>query len=360
MSAYFIKSKGWRCDFTLNGKRHTEAWFNTKREAKDAEARRREELRNQLIPAEAGTEKTPTDMGFLELVNRRLDYVKAYYSENHYRDLIYYARRWVGKWGKLTCRQITPEMVERFIMGRRKVSEYTANKELRYIRATFNFAIKKKLFTSNPTEGIAFFPEDDKIKYVPSPGDIAKVISAAEPEVQDYLVAIHDTMARVNEINHLTWADVNFEDRYVVLFTRKKRGGRRALRRIPMTQRLFDVLSRRLQTRDEGKPWVFWHTYIDRRTGEKISGPYKDRRKIMETLCRKAGVRYFRFHPLRHAGASALDRGRVPIGTIQKILGHEDRKTTEIYLHSLAEDERVAMAVLERVSQKSHTDSHTG
>jgi integrase len=55
----------------------------------------------------------------------------------------------------------------------------------------------------------------------------------------------------------------------------------------------------------------------------------------MKTLCRMAGIRYFRFHALRHSGASVMDASNVPIGSIQRILGHENRKTTEIYLHGL-------------------------
>lgn len=79
----------------------------------------------------------------------------------------------------------------------------------------------------------------------------------------------------------------------------------------------------------------------------------------MKTLCRKAGVRYLRFHPLRHSGASIMERSGVPVGSIQKILGHESRVTTEIHLHTLGGAEREAMAAFER-SRKSHTNSHTG
>ena len=63
-----------------------------------------------------------------------------------------------------------------------------------------------------------------------------------------------------------------------------------------------------------------------------IEGPYKDRKQLMKTLCEKAGVRYFRYHPIRHSGASTMDNNNVPLGSIQRILGHESRKTTEIYL----------------------------
>ncbi|MBL7212035.1 MAG: tyrosine-type recombinase/integrase [Desulfobacteraceae bacterium] len=82
-------------------------------------------------------------------------------------------------------------------------------------------------------------------------------------------------------------------------------------------------------------------------------------KKIMKSLCKEAGVKYFRFHPLRHAGASIMDGNNVPIGAIQRILGHENRRATEIYLHSIGELERNAIAVYEKARQNSHINSHT-
>lgn len=79
----------------------------------------------------------------------------------------------------------------------------------------------------------------------------------------------------------------------------------------------------------------------------------------MKSLCRKAGVRYFRFHALRHSGASVMDNNNVPIGAIQRILGHENRTTTEIYLHSISGEERRAIDAFEKASRNPHTVSHT-
>ena len=357
MSVYSVKGKGWRFDFTQKGTRHTEAWFKTKKDAKEAEARKREELKNpKAMEAKAVSETTPTDMVFLDLVNNRLDYVKAYHSERHFQDYLYYARRWVRKWGKLSPNDLTTELVERYILERRKISAKAANREIRYLRATFNFLKRKKFINANPAEGIDFFPEEKSIKYVPLPADIDKVIAIADQETRDYLVTIRDTMARMGEVNRLTWKDVNLEQRFVVLYTRKKKGGHLTPRKVPMTQRLFEILSRRFRERDESKAWVFWHTYTQRATGRKISGPYKERNKIMKTLCQAAGVKYFRFHALRHASASFLDQRGARIGDIQRILGHENRKTTEIYLHSIGDDQREAIAILE---QPARENSHT-
>jgi integrase len=359
MSVYFVKDKGWRYDFTKKGQRYTDQWYQNKREANRAEAKRREEILSPSLPQEQTAEETPTDITFLELVNYRLDHVKAYNSDSHYREYLYMAKRWINEWGKLKVTGINQPMIEKFLFKRTKVSAFTANKEIRYLKATFNYGKKRGLVDRNPLDGIGFFPMEKRIKTVPSPEDIDKVIAVADPETQDYLWVIRETMGRISEINRLEWKDVNLNDRYVVLYTRKKKGGHLTPRKIPMTSKLYEVLSRQNLKRDLSKPWVFWHEYVSSKTGEMCHGPYKDRKRFMHGLCKKAGVTYFRFHALRHSGASLMDSNNIPIGSIQRILGHENRTTTEIYLHSIGDSEILAIRGYERAMQNSHTDSHT-
>jgi hypothetical protein len=184
------------------------------------------------------------------------------------------------------------------------------------------------------------------------------VILAADEDTQDYLWAIHDSMARVSEINLLCWDDGAFQDKYIILYTRKKKGAHLTPGQVPMTQRLFEILSRCFQRRKPDMPWVFWHRYWSSKAGKWCTGPFGDRKKFMKTLRRKVGVRYFRFHALRHSGASLMDGNNVPIGAIQRIPGHENRKTTRIYLHSMGQAEREAIAIFERASKKSRIESH--
>lgn len=356
MSEYFVKKKGWRYDFTQNGKRYTNAWFQTKKEALEAEAKRKEELSKPLPKLIVMPQ---TDMGFLELVNKKLDHVKAYNSESHYRDYCYTAKRWVKRWGKLICKEITKDMVQKFMLERMEVSPYTANQDLRCLRAVFNFGKKMELIEVNPTDRMPFFPVEKTEKYVPSSEDIDRVIQSADPHAQDYLWTVRETLARISEIHNLLWEDVDFMGRCVTLKTRKKKGGNLTSRKVPMTNKLYEVLSKRFSERDKRKPWVFWHRYRSRKTGELVTGPYTDRKDIMWNLCEKAGVRYFRFHALRHAGASIMVNNNVPIRAIQKILGHENISTTEIYLHSIGTAEREAISTYETAREKSHTESHT-
>ena len=76
-------------------------------------------------------------------------------------------------------------------------------------------------------------------------------------------------MGRISEINRLEWKDVNLNERYVILYTRKKKGGHLTPRKIPMTSKLYEVLSRQNSKRDLSKPWVFWHEYVSSKTGER-------------------------------------------------------------------------------------------
>jgi len=282
MSVYLDKVKGWRYDFILEGKRYSAAGFETKVKARQAEAKRREEVENFQ---EIQDENTPIAMTFLELANRRLDHVQAYNSERHYMELKYMAKRWVKVFGKFEVTKVTSLMIQKFILQRAKVSGHVANKEIRYLKAIFNFAKKWKWIVDNPVEGIPLVPVEKRLKYVPKPEDIDKIIALADPDTQDYLWVIRETMARVSEVNRLTWDDVDLEGRAVVLYTRKKKGGHLTPRKVPMTRKLFEVFSRRYLNRDSAKPWVFWHTYTSSKSGQTESGPYKDRKKFMRTPC---------------------------------------------------------------------------
>jgi integrase len=351
MSVYSVKGKGWRYNFVLSGIRHSSTHFKTKGAARQAEAQKREELKNPPTVAEI-----PIDMAFLELVNQRLDYVKAYKCHSYYVEHVYLAKRLVKLWQHLNCGDITPQMVQSYLIRRGKASRYAANRDLRYLRATFNFGIKRDMVQSDPTRGLEFMPVERKLKYVPPKEDVAKVLLAADPDTQDYLVAIKETMARVGEINRITWEDVSLEGKYVVLYTRKKKGGHLTPRKVPMTTRLYGVLSKRYKTRDKTKPWIFWGRHWSSKAGGFVEGPYQQRKKLMANLCQQAGVRHFGFHALRHFGASVLDQEHVSIGSIQRILGHENRTTTEIYLHSMGEAEREAMLIYERACQATVLD----
>lgn len=63
--------------------------------------------------------------------------------------------------------------------------------------------------------------------------------------------------------------------------------------------------------------------------------PFTSKQHLMERLCKKAGVRHFGFHAIRHLTASILYREGQSVAVIQAILRHKSPQTTTRYLQSL-------------------------
>jgi integrase len=341
MSVYFVEKKGWRYDFMLKGERYTKTWFKTKREAKEAEQKKRTEL----------NKPTSIDMDFLELLNLRLDEVKQRLSHEHYMDTFYHAKRWAKRWSSLNCAEISIELITELRDERSNISNQTANKELRHLRSLFNWGTRKGYIHYNPASVVDMLRVEKRNVYVPSQQDIEKVFAVANGEQLDYLWCLRDSLARSREINQLEWEHIDFQKNTITLYTRKKKHGTKTPRIIPMTKKLCEVLAHRNDRRTKEIPWVFWHKYYSRQERKVIIGPFKDRKKFMRTLCEKAGVRYFRFHPLRHAGASLMENINIPLTHIQEILGHENRTTTETYIHALNKSTYEVMCKFEAARQ---------
>lgn len=133
----------------------------------------------------------------------------------------------------------------------------------------------------------------------------------------------------------------------------RKKHGTKTPRVIPLTDKLYKVLVARKERKEDDIDYVFWHKFHSRKLGKSVIGPYRDEKKFMKTLCRKAGVKYFRFHSLRHAGASYLENIGIPISHIQELLGHENRKTIEDYIHSISRS-KVDVMKIYKSSRKSN------
>jgi len=355
MSVYSTK-KGWRVDFIFEGRRITKGHFNTKRKAQAWEGQRRKEL-------EAEKKRTPTDTAFLVLANKYLDHSRKRFVAKTYREKCSLFKRLVQEWGgEIDVMSITPEMCLDYLSKRAdETSNNAYNKDRKNLLAFFNWVCKVHRTQHNPVVFIDRLPESREPRYIPPPADFDKVLLCSSGQDRVMLLTFYHTLGRRSEVFNLTWEDVNFEQRWVRLWTRKRLHGDRQADHVPMNDDLYDALRWQWANRLKESPYVFVNLDEKNRAYGK---PFTVRRRFLKSLCEKAGVKEFGLHAIRHMVASIMnDTHKVSMKKMQRILRHRSQRTTEIYLHSLEGDLRDTMRLLEGRNgafetenlEKSHT-----
>ena len=126
------------------------------------------------------------------------------------------------------------------------------------------------------------------------------------------------TGCRIGEILNLKWENVHIKDRYIHLPDTKTGEGAR-----PLNQKAIDLLSSMI--RKEDNPYVFY--------GKIPNQPISEVKAAWKTILKRARIKDFRIHDLRHSFASfALKKG-VPLVHVSKLLGHRNIATTMRYAH---------------------------
>ncbi|MEM3947474.1 MAG: tyrosine-type recombinase/integrase, partial [Metallosphaera sp.] len=60
--------------------------------------------------------------------------------------------------------------------------------------------------------------------------------------------------------------------------------------------------------------------------------------KLVKRLGKKNGISWLRPHILRHTFATNAIKKGAPLPVVQRLLGHKDIKTTQIYTHLMTDD----------------------
>ena len=277
----------------------------------------------------------------LQWAEAYLDFCKQKFIHNTYQEKV--------KAFRFLFRSISPALpVERLTRGqvldhltglvRAGRSGNAANSDRKNLIAAWNWG--RRNIAGFPQENPFFverFPEVRSPRYVPPLADFWAVLKQAESE-QDrvMLLAYLYLAARRSEVFRLQVGDVDLARRRVRLWTRKRSDGALECDWVPVADALLPELRAQLERVGDG-PWVFPNP----RTGKV----YFERAPWLPRLCRKAGVREFGLHAIRHLTASILAEQNVPLVQIQRILRHQRLTTTERYIRSLG-DCREAVAVI--------------
>lgn len=257
--------------------------------------------------------------------------------------------------GNLPILEVTPFQVLDYLNARAQShGNYSANRDRKNLKAFFNWCRDIYGVMHDPTGPIRKKPHTKRARRLVPIQDILKVILAAQGADRAMVGAYWHTGGRRGEIFRWTWADdVNFEERWVRLGTRKSRGGEMVYEKLWMNEDLRRLLQWQWDHRHPASPYVFCEMNPK---SKRYGHPYTTRRKFLKGLCQRAGVEAFGFHDLRHSVAKYLnDLQKVNLKKVQQVLRHRRQTTTEIYVDGNYTDTREAMTLLEleRVNEVS-------
>src|SRR3972149_4408879 len=164
---------------------------------------------------------------------------------------------------------------------------------------------------------------------------------ACNPHLRPIVITALNTGMRKEEILSLEWErHIDLRHGFILLDITKN--GER--REIPINQTLRGTLQGIVRRIDS--PYVF----ID---GE--GRRFKNIKRSFHSACKKAGIKDFRFHDLRHCFASHLIMAGVDITTIKELLGHKTLTMTLRYAHLAPSHKVKAVEMLEKALSNNST-----
>lgn len=239
--------------------------------------------------------------------------------------------------GDLKLFEITAELVEDYILTRDEQGARpgTIYQEYALGRRMFNVARKRwKWVKYNPFGDVQFSEllgiDSERERYL-SISEEEQLMAHASPEwLADMVVFALHTGCRRGEILSANWRENIDLQRRVVAIEASKNGRRKT---IPMSDKLYRMLLRRAKVR-----------HI---SGRVFPVNASEVRYAFDKAVRKAGIKDFRFHDLRHTFATRLVQAGVDLYTVQRLLGHKDIRTTQRYAHHYPESLRPSVRALD-------------
>ena len=221
-----------------------------------------------------------------------------------------------------------------------------ANKDRKNLARAWNWGVKylagfpKNMV--NPFMVVEPFAKVKKPRYVPPEDDFWKVYDVAEGQDKVMLLTYYKTAARKSEVFRLQPADLDFNQGQIRLWTRKRQGGDYEYDWLPMDPELETALKAWVEFRFSKATLDDDHVFVcldETPFCDPYHGrPFKVRQHLMKRLCKKAKVKKFGLHAIRHMVATKLYHEGKDLSYIQWFLRHTSATTTVNYLKSLGID----------------------
>jgi integrase len=312
----------------VDGVRHLKSTGTTnRREAENIEREFREELnrrRHQI------REASP-DMTFADLAARFLaDGSPRPYHLDRLKVLL-------PHFGECPIGNISKPSVREFRAARHKekqLTETTLNRDIEVLRHLLYWAVDEGFIAANPLSRIRFPKQRRKPRPILNLAEETKLLDAAAPHLRQIIVAALDSGMRRGELLAQLMEHIDF-NRRVLLVTHSKTPGGEA-REIPLTARLTELLVTLSHQKPEGLVLTF------------KGRPIYNIKTAWKAAVRRAGIRYFRFHDLRHTFNTRLMEAGVMQDVRKALMGHSSgEEVNSLYTHVELPVKREAIRKLE-------------
>jgi integrase len=227
----------------------------------------------------------------------------------------------------------------------KQITDTTVNRDLEALRSILFWAVDEGLLSTNPLSRVRMTRERKKPRFVLSVAEEELLLQSAAPHLFAIIIAALDTGMRRGEILTQRWEHIDFNGQ--LLFVTHSKTPEGEAREVPLTGRLMELL--RAQRKQEGLVFTY--------KGQPI---HKIKTAWMAAI-RRAGIRYYRFHDLRHAFNCRMMEAGVLQEVRKALMGHSSGEDVHsIYVHVELPMKRDAIRKLEAWLNQQHENQKGG
>ncbi len=250
--------------------------------------------------------------------------------------------------GDRPLESLTPDLVEAYLAQRQKVGHRqhlgkkltgaTLNREMTCLKTLVHRAVLNGRIERNPIVGIRRFKEYSRCRTLTAE-EFQALLSQCAPHLQPIVKMAYLTGMRCGEILGLRWDQVDLKNKVITLEAADTKTQEK--REIPLADAFIELFQRIPRTLK--CPNVF--TFKGRPIGSV--------KTAFNMARRRAGIKDFRFHDLRHCAVTNLRKAGVSDSVIMSISGHKTHAMFRKYDRVDRDDRQNA---LQRVESLIDTD----
>jgi len=328
-------SKHWQMIFFMNGRKvRMSTKTSNKRVAEKIYATKKIEISEGTFLLQRNLKMT-----FEELLYEVIENYSKVEKKSFKRDIV--SGKSLNRYFKgMLIKNISPYLITKWRKWRTEqktnkgtiISPASVNRELAFLKKMLNLAVEWDLIAKNPAKSIKKLKgEVKRLRYLKM-DEVSRLIENSVDYLKPIIITAISTCMRSSEILNLKWKQIDFESGFIRLEKTKNSKPRE----IPIDDYMKNTLMEMKKSRRIGN-YVFCNS--EGKPRKSIKGSFA-------TALKKSGIENFRFHDLRHTGASLLANGGCDIIALQEILGHQSLEMTQRYSHFMPEKHKVTRNII--------------